>query len=72
MPSSTPCAAAGCDRLVHARGHCERHYRQLLRRGELVRDPAPRACAVGGCALLQRYRPDLLAGLRSGERPSPL
>jgi len=49
VPSSTPCAAAGCDRLVSARGHCERHYRQLLRRGELIRDPAPRACAVDGC-----------------------
>ena len=24
------CAADGCDRAPHAKGHCERHYRKLL------------------------------------------
>jgi hypothetical protein len=43
------CAAAGCDRALYARGHCERHYRQLLRRGEVRPDPAPTECAVPGC-----------------------
>lgn len=43
------CAAAECDGATYARGHCERHYRQLLRRGEVRPDPAPLACAVDGC-----------------------
>jgi hypothetical protein len=43
------CAAAGCERRIYARGHCGRHYKQLLRRGEVQPDRAPRACAVEGC-----------------------
>lgn len=43
------CAAAGCDRGVYARGHCSRHYKQLLRHGEVQPDRAPALCAVGGC-----------------------
>lgn len=43
------CAAAACDRVVYARGHCSRHYKQLLRHGEVLPDRAPRECAVQGC-----------------------
>lgn len=43
------CAAAGCEREVYARGHCGRHYKQLLRHGEVQPDRAPQACAVRGC-----------------------
>ena len=43
------CAAAGCDREVYARGHCSRHYKQLLRHGEVQPDRAPAECAVPGC-----------------------
>ena len=43
------CEAAGCDRAAYARGHCERHYRQLLRSGALRPDRAPPDCAVPGC-----------------------
>ncbi len=32
-PIPTLCEAPGCDRSVYARHPCERHYRQLLRRG---------------------------------------
>jgi hypothetical protein len=32
------CEAAECDRPVNARGHCSRHYKQLLRHGELRPD----------------------------------
>lgn len=43
------CQAAGCGRAVYARGHCSRHYKQLLRHGE-VREPPPAApCGVPGC-----------------------
>jgi hypothetical protein len=34
---------------VYAKAHCERHYRQLLRSGEVRRDPVPAGCAVVGC-----------------------
>lgn len=43
------CQDSGCDRTAYARGHCERHYRQLLRHGEVRPDPAPTGCAVEGC-----------------------
>ena len=43
------CAAAGCERQVYARGHCSRHYKQLLRHGEVLPDRAPKDCAVPGC-----------------------
>ncbi len=43
----TPCQA--CDREVYARGHCARHYKQLLRHGVVQPDRAPAACAVDGC-----------------------
>ena len=43
------CGAGGCDRAVYARGHCSRHYKQLLRHGEVQPDRAPRVCAVEGC-----------------------
>jgi hypothetical protein len=38
-----------CDRDVYARGHCARHYKQLLRHGQVQPDRAPAACAVEGC-----------------------
>jgi hypothetical protein len=44
------CEAPDCDRKVYARKLCERHYRQLLRRGRLRADPVPAECAVDGCA----------------------
>jgi hypothetical protein len=43
------CEAAGCDRPVYARGHCSRHYKQLLRHGLVQPDRAPADCAVDGC-----------------------
>ncbi|HEU0102971.1 MAG TPA: HNH endonuclease [Mycobacteriales bacterium] len=43
------CAAAACDRVVYARGHCARHYKQLLRHGEVRADPVPERCAVETC-----------------------
>ncbi|MCW2777622.1 MAG: hypothetical protein JWN17_1347 [Frankiales bacterium] len=39
-----------CDRPVYARGHCSRHYRQLLRHGGLRPEPVVAECAVEGCA----------------------
>lgn len=45
----TACAAAACDRGTYARGYCERHYRQVLRAGDVRPDPAPEGCAVEGC-----------------------
>jgi hypothetical protein len=43
------CEAAGCDRGIYARGHCSRHYKQLLRHGLVLPDRAPAACAVDAC-----------------------
>ena len=43
------CATAGCGRKVYARGHCGRHYKQLLRHGEVRPDLEPRCCAVVAC-----------------------
>lgn len=44
------CSAANCDRTVYAREHCSRHYRQLLRHGEVQPEPlAPGQCAAEGC-----------------------
>ena len=43
------CAVVDCDRDVYARGHCARHYKQLLRHGEVQPDRAPAACAVDDC-----------------------
>ena len=38
-----------CERPVYARAHCERHYRQLLRRGAVRPEAAADTCAVEGC-----------------------
>jgi hypothetical protein len=43
------CAADACDRPLYARGHCERHYRQLLRMGSIQPDRSRQACAVPSC-----------------------
>jgi hypothetical protein len=43
------CDEPGCSAPVYARGHCSRHYRQLLRTGQVSPDRAPAACAVAGC-----------------------
>jgi hypothetical protein len=43
------CEAADCDREIYARGHCSRHYKQLLRHGEVLPDRAPKECAAEGC-----------------------
>lgn len=44
------CSAADCDRTVYARGHCSRHYKQLLRHGLVQADRAPAECAVNECS----------------------
>lgn len=43
------CEAAGCERVVYALKHCERHYRQQLRHGAVRIDRPPAECAVEGC-----------------------
>ncbi len=45
------CTVDDCDRRIYARGHCERHYRQLLRRGSIPAAPAPPPvnCKVQTC-----------------------
>lgn len=43
------CEIDGCDRVVYARGWCERHYRQVLRRGAVRPDRRPTCCAVASC-----------------------
>jgi hypothetical protein len=43
------CEVGDCGRKVYARGHCARHYKQLLRHGAVQPDRAPAACAVDGC-----------------------
>lgn len=43
------CQAAACDRPIYARGHCGRHYKQLLRHGQVLPDRAPKQCAADGC-----------------------
>ena len=43
------CEAPNCERGVYARGHCARHYKQLLRHGQVQPDRAPALCAVDGC-----------------------
>ncbi len=50
MPrEKAPCQVPLCERSAYARGHCERHYRQLLRTGD-VREPVPPVdCAVATC-----------------------
>jgi hypothetical protein len=40
------CAAPGCGRVVYAKLHCARHYRQLLRHGALLSERGPRTCDV--------------------------
>lgn len=47
--STSACSVPDCDRDAYARGHCERHYRQLLRRGQVVPDWAPLTCSVDTC-----------------------
>jgi hypothetical protein len=43
------CAAPGCDAAIYARGHCPRHYKQILRHGAVQPDRAPASCAVPAC-----------------------
>ena len=33
------CSVSGCSSTVHAKGYCRRHYGQIWRRGEMVKDP---------------------------------
>lgn len=47
--TSQTCRAPFCDRPAYARDHCSRHYKQLLRHGELQPDHAPADCAVEDC-----------------------
>ncbi len=50
------CQASLCDRPVYARGHCSRHYRQVLRHGAVQPDRARAECAVGGCGRVAASR----------------
>lgn len=34
---------------MYARGHCARHYKQLLRHGHVLEDAAPQLCEVPSC-----------------------
>lgn len=43
------CQALNCERKAYARGHCARHYKQLLRHGEVQPERARQECAVAGC-----------------------
>lgn len=43
------CQAADCGRDVYARGHCARHYKQLLRHGQAQPDRRATLCDVEGC-----------------------
>jgi hypothetical protein len=43
------CEATGCDRKSYARGHCTRHYKQLLRHGHVLPERAVKRCAVPTC-----------------------
>jgi hypothetical protein len=43
------CEAAGCDRPLYAKGLCGKHYKQVLRHGEVRPDRAKVECAVPGC-----------------------
>jgi HNH endonuclease len=43
------CEGLDCDRPVYARGHCSRHYKQLLRHGEVQAEAVTAQCAVDGC-----------------------
>ena len=40
---------AGCERVVYARGHCARHYKQLLRHGAVQPDREPIPCDDPTC-----------------------
>lgn len=48
MPAKS-CAVEDCASRAYARGHCSRHYYQLLRHGEVRPDRVPLNCAVDTC-----------------------
>ena len=50
MTSSSTCAAADCERPVYARGHCARHYKQIVRHGDVQPERQATVCSVAGCA----------------------
>lgn len=47
--ANTPCEAPLCARMSYAKGHCERHYRQLLRTASTREAARPQECAVPPC-----------------------
>lgn len=49
MGPASACGASGCDRVIYAKGHCARHYRQLLRHGAVQPDRAQATCRVPAC-----------------------
>lgn len=47
--SGRVCGSAGCDRPVYAKGLCGKHYKQVLRHGQVQPDRVPVRCAAPGC-----------------------
>jgi hypothetical protein len=47
MASKGTCKASGCEKEVHARGYCPRHYR-AWRKGKLPK-PRYKSCNAEGC-----------------------
>lgn len=58
--SERPCDTDGCEEKAVTRGHCEPHYRMLLRSGALPRRQRaePGMCAAKGCTELRTGRLD--------------
>ncbi|MGE3483742.1 MAG: hypothetical protein AB7L09_03300 [Nitrospira sp.] len=50
------CSVEHCDRLAYAKGHCKRHYMQVLRHGHLTLElerGGPKGCEAKGCDRIQ-------------------
>ena len=47
---STQCSFAGCDRLTHARGLCQPHYRNAIKTGSIARIDHSGTCSFETCS----------------------